>query len=353
MGITISSALARQEFTKALVKNFRQQTSVPHFLKSFFPSVQKNSDTLSWSTMGLREFKAATTERGGVGNRNTFSRSTENIVLPPYYREYADISKFDAYKLLYNGGSDSVESGPIADLVVEATEKMVEIRKKIERDWEYQCAQMLLTGAYTDNQGQLFDFSRVAGSLVTLSGGALWSAPTTAVPLDNLGAGARFLRNTGKTGATTFDVILGDGVLPYLLDSNQVKTRADIRRYEQVMINMPQANALGGVFQGEVTDGTFRFRLWSYPEVYESATDTYTYYVPAGKVLILPEKPAFEFQHAGIAKMDEKGNTTLVKDQFVLSQYIDQRRTTNEWHIESTGLAVLKAKDQVYTLTVL
>lgn len=352
MGLKISSNIARTEFTKALVANFRQQTTVKSFLRSFFPSVQKNSDTLSWSTMGLREFKAATVERDTYGNRNTFSKSTENIVLPPYYNEYADISKLDAYKLLYGGGSDSVESGPISDLVIEATEKIVELRKKIERDKEYQCAQMLLTGAYTSTQGQLFDFGRAAGSLVTLVGALRWNQLTTSVPLDDLGAAAIYLRTVGKANSTTFDVILGQGVLSYILDSTQVKTRADIRRYEQASINMPQANAIGGVFQGEVTDGTFRFRLWSYPEFYESVADTFTPYVPANKVIVLPERPAFEFQHAGINKMDDMGRVSLVKDEYVLSQYIDPRRKTNDWELESTGLAVLKAKDQVYTITV-
>lgn len=352
MGVTLSSSIARSQFSKAVVATFKQETVVKSFFRSWFKPVQKNTDTLSYSTVGLREWVAKDVERGSQGNRRTYSLSKENIVLPPYYNEYSDITKMSGYDLLYGKSSDSnVDVSEIKDLMVDSVEALIENRKTIERAHELQCSQALLTGVVVPYVGNSYNFGRSAASLVQLVGARLWSAPTTCTPLDDLVDGATFLRTVGKATGGTFDVIMGEGAFINFLNSNQVKNTAEVRRYELTNITIAAATATGGVFHGDVSWGSYRFRIWTYPSAYESSTETYTEYMPDNKVIMLPENPKFEFMFAGIPIMDENGKITMVKDQFVIQQFIDTRRKTNEFTLESCGLAVLKAKDQCYTIT--
>jgi hypothetical protein len=346
----IGVQIARAQFTKAVVEKYKQNVEVKGFLRSFFPSVQKNTLTLSYDTIGMREYKAEDIERGADGNRNTLSTSTENIILPPYYNEYLDITKLHLYDKLYGAGTDDVEVGLVKDFLLDVNEGITELRKKIERSKEYQCAQVLQTGIVTTTRGGTFDFGRAAGSLVVPS--VLWSVAATANPLGDLALGGDYLRTVGKAQGGIINVILAGDALSALLNTTQVKTQADLRNFFNVSIRQEQQNSVGAVFQGEIRWNSYIYRMWTYPEYYETSGNVMTPYITTGKVILLPENPAFSFMNAAVPQLLTQGQRAVAQE-YVLSDWIDLRKKTHEWQIESTGLAVPKAKDQIYTLSVL
>jgi hypothetical protein len=346
----LSVQSARDQFTKAVVPKFRQNPQVLGFLASFFPAVQRNTLALSYNTTGVREYKAEDIERGAEGNRNKASTTTENVILPPYYNEYLDITKLHLYDKLYGAGTNDVEVGVVKDFLLSVTEELTELRKKIERAYEYQAAQVLTTGVVTTSKGGNFDFGRSGSSIVTA--GTLWSVAATATPLDNLVTGANFLRTEGKVQGGIINVIMGGPALSAFLNTTQVKSIADIRKFDNIVVRPEQQNSVGAVFQGEVRYGSYMFRVWTYPEFYETSGNVMTPYIADNKVILIPERPAFQLMHAAVPQLLTNGQVASA-DQYVLSDWIDQRKKTHEWQIESTGLCVPKAKDQIYTLTVL
>lgn len=344
---TISTTDARGLFTKMLIDVYKERTAPTAFLRSFFPAKETATKELSIEVQRGTEKIAVDVERGTEGNRNMFSKSTEKIFIPPYYREYFDITELDLYDRLFS--DSNIDDGVFTDFMDQVADKLRMLQDKIERAYELQCSQVLETGIVQLNAGINIDFKRKAASLVDKGAGNYWATGTIS-PYTDLENGANFLRQVGKAQGSIFNVIMGSSALADFLDNTLVKERADIRNFTMDILAAPQRDSVGASMHGQVSGGAYRFNILSYPQFYDNSAGVSTAYVNAKKIILLPENPRFKLGFAAVPQLVTAGGVR--KGAFIVGDYIDERNDKHVFDIKSAGVAIPTAVDQIYTLQV-
>ena len=352
----ISTTDARAIFTQKLIDVYKERTAPTAFLRSFFANKESNTKQISIEVQRGTEMIAVDVERGTKGNRNSFSKSTEKIFVPPFYYEYFDATDLDFYDRLFlqDGTVDGVTFG---QWVSEIADKLMMLQDKIERAYELQCAQVLETGIVLLKNGTNIDFKRKAASLVANVAGNTW-ATGTVDPYATLEAGCTFLRTVGKSQGTVYNAIMGSTALSHFLNNTIVKGRADIRNFSLDNIKTAQKNAVGGVLHGEVTCGSYTVRIWTYPEYYDIAGGSSNVpYINAKKVILIPETPKFVLGFAAVPQL--VGNVANVgaglagkRGAYLIGEYVDVENTAHNINIKSAGVAIPVGVDQIYTVQV-
>ncbi len=347
MLINTSDALGL--YTSKVIDAYRQKSTPTAFLRSFFPTVE--SPTLEVSIEVQRGFEKVAVDvvRGTDGNRNTFSRSTQKLFVPPYFREWFDATQLQLYDRLY--GATQIADSVFSAYINSVADSASELQAKIERAYELQCAQVLTSGIVTVAVGTNVDFKRKAASLVDLTPGSYW-ADNGVDPVTSLQTGCDFLRQVGKAEGGVFNLILGSTALRDFLNNTAVQNRGKIVQYALDLINMPQRNSVGASFHGEVSVGTYRVRLWSYNQFYDDAlTGDSTPYIDPKKVILLPETPKFKLAFGAVPQLITP-ETMPKMGAFLMNEYIDQRSKSRVVDIESCGLAIPTAVDTIWTAKV-
>jgi hypothetical protein len=345
--MNISTTQARGEYTNKLIALYKERPKVMTFLRSFFKNVESATKYVSIEVQRGTEKIAADVMRGTEGNRNSFSNVTGKTFLPPYYREYFDATELDLYDSLFT--ADSISAPIFAQFLDSVAEKFAMMVDKIERAYEKQCADVLLSGIITLNDGTTIDFKRKAGSMVDNTASP-WSGAYS--PFTQLEAGAQFLRETGKSQGTVYNAIFGPQVLAAFLDNADVKERQNLFHMNLDAIRAPQREAVGGTYHGEISIGSYKCRIWTYPEVYTAANGTTTPYLEAKKVIMIPEAPNFVMGFAAVPRLLSE-NAAPQKGAYVFGDFKDERNTAHIFDVKSAGVALPVAVDQIYTMEVL
>lgn len=343
----IPSNQARGIFTQMVVDLYRERPIVQSFLRSFFTNKEESTRYVSIEVQRGTEKVAVDVLRGTEGNRNMFSKSTEKIFEPPLFREFFDATQLDLYDSLF--GRTSIDSGVFGSFMEQVAEKLGLLQDKIERAYELQCAQVFETGIVTVANGTNIDFKRKAGSLVPNGAGNTW-ATGTVDPFGTLEAGCNFLRQVGKSQGGTYNAILGSTALTNFLNNTIVKERAGIRNFFLDNVRAPQRNSVGASLHGQVSCGSYNVNLWTYPEFYDNSSSVSTPYINPKKVIILPEAPKFTMAFAAVPQLVDESNPMPTKGAFRISDFRDERKTTHEYDIQSAGIAIPTAVDQIYTV---
>lgn len=345
---SIATSDARGLFTKMLVDIYRERVAVMSFLRSFFTVKESATKELSIEVQRGTEKLAVDVERGTEGNRNTFSRSTEKIFIPPFYREYFDATELALYDRLFS--DTSIDDGVFTNFLEQVAEKLGLLQDKIERSYELQASEVFETGIVQLNAGINIDFKRKAASLVDKTAGQYWATGTVS-PYTDMEAAGDFLRKTGKSQGSVINVIMGAEAFADFLNNTIVKERADIRNFSMDVIAAPQRGAVGQSFHGQVSAGAYRFNIWSYPEFFDNSSDVSTPYVNPKKVIFLPETPRFTLGFAAVPQLLTEGQAVR-KGAFIIGDFKDVRNAKHDFDIKSAGVAIPVAVDQIYTLQV-
>lgn len=352
--MNISFSDAESLFTKKVVAVFADTPRPLSFGRSFFREVETDTKEISIMVQRGTEKIAVDVTRGTEGNRNKFDKSTEKIFVPPYYREFFDLTELDVYDNLLQ--SAMVAPAMFGRFIKTVAEKSQVMADAIDRAYEKQCWDVLQTGIVTLNKGTNIDFKRKAGSIVNISGisGRAWTVANnaTTTPYADLEAACTFARTEGKTSASVFNAIFGTEALASFLSLPQVQSRNDIKNITLDTISTPQRNAAGGVLHGELTAGSYRIRIWSYPEYYDNASGVSTQYVDSKNVIVVPENPAFLLSYAAVPQLIEPGQMPK-KGKFIFDNYKDERNTNHIFDVKSAGVAIPVGVDQIYTMKVL
>lgn len=348
MAIPISDA--RVLFTDSLIAVFKDGTTVSGFLRSFFTVNEKMTKYLSIAVRRNNELVAVDVHRHSSGNRNSFSKDTLKQFMPPLYYEYLDATEFDLYDRTITAIANN-DMTFFAQLTEEMAEGLMELRKKIERAIEIQCAQVFQTGIIQLNSGVNIDFKRKAASLIAYVAGNDFSVGTVS-PYNVLEAGCIFLRQQGKAQGGTFIAILGSEALSALLDNTIVKSRADIRNFHMDELRAPQRESNGATMHGEITCGSYRVKLFAYPEYYVNSGGTPTSYVDPKQVIMLPENPEFTLGYAAVPQLIQ-GQSIAQKGAYLVQEFMNEETASHKLAIKSAPVAIPVAVDQIYTVEVL
>ncbi len=348
---------ARGLFTKALIERYSERVTPTSFLRSFFKVVEKDTKELSIEVQRGTEKVAVDVMRGVEGNRNTFSKSSEKIFIPPYFREFFDMTDLDLYDRVFGTTNESVSASVMAEITGQASEKLSMLVDKINRAYELQCAQVLQTGIVILNAATNIDFKRKAGSMVDLGGGNYW-AVATVDPTTSIIAGCTFLRNTGKATGGVFNMICGATALADMLNNPLFQAKANLRRIDLMDIQGPETNVEGGTFHGEISAGTNRVRIWSYDEIYVDAAAATQNYIDPKNIVLIPIKPTFTLGFGAVPVLKTTGSEMMPvvagaqRGAFVFGNRVDPFNEKHVMDVKSAGVAIPTAVDQIYTAQV-
>lgn len=349
---------ARGVFTNMMLAAYKERIPVSGFLRSFFSSMTSDTKYVSIEVQRGTEKIAVDVLRGVAGKRNTFSKSSEKFFQPPMYNENFDATQLDRYDLVF-GQNANISPATIGYLSSDVADKYIQIRDKIERAKELQAAQVFETGVVVTNQGDNIDFKRKSTSLVDLKANP-WSTASTDVEAQLVGA-AEFIRKTGKNGNPVFNLIISGTAWIALKKTNYFKDNAEYRQVKLIDINLPQAEAFGAAYHGQITAGAYIFNVWTYDEGYEDANGTWTRYTNEKKMVIIPTMGAkFVFSHAGIpAIIRDMKNVEFpeyiknIAGEYWMNNFIDPQAKSHTFELLSAPLAVPVTVDMIYTAQIL
>ena len=337
-------------FTKTLVAAYKERVVVQDFLSTFFPTSPSDitdSAEISVVVQRTKEKIAIDVERGADGNRNTFEKSTEKIFISPYFREYFDQNAMQMYENMWRGSV--VSTNAFARMINNLADHSMSLQDKIERRYELQRAQSLLTGIITMDvaPGQI-TFTRKAASFNNQSAQP-WNQGAVIIK-NQLQDGCEWLRKNGKVNSFTFELIGGSGAIRAILNNTIILTAQNLFHYVPDQLVAPRKNSKGGVYHGTLSCGPYSVNIWSYPDFYEDANGVMQPYITDASAILLPENPNFKMVYAAVPQLLDPGQAPKT-GKFMLSEYTDQKKKTREFHVESAGMPLLVAVDHVYTFT--
>lgn len=346
----IPATQAMGVFTDSIFAWFQEDIPVKGFLRSFFPSRFNQSKLISLAVRRGTEYMAADVFRYSDGNRNKFSKASLKTFLPPYFHEYLDMSDHHLYDNMIMAIASGNANQAMA-LVQEMANDFTELRKKIERKAEFMCAQVLQTGVVTLASGDDIDFKRKAASIVAYSSGIDFSIGTVD-PSEVIKAGCEFIRTQGKSAQSTFNLIMGDSVLPALINNTLIKGRNDIRQYTLDKIQSPFMATTGAAFHGELSCGAYVVRLWTYPENYESSAGVFANYIDTKKIILLPSETIGSLEYALVPQLPLEGRLPQT-GEYLVQEEIKTIEALHRMHIKSTCVPIPIHVDKIWTATVL
>ena len=361
MAITIQDHSAT--LTKKVVGKFEEMIPVRTGFAGWFPEETTPTLEVDVEVQRDNDLIAVDVVRFTEGNKNKSSRLSEHKYIPPYFKEDYDFQRDQVYMntIALGVGMESAQVNRV--LATNAVKQVTKNRDKVIRNIRKQQADVLQTGIVSLSNGDNIDYRRKATSMVALSGGALWSAPTTAQPLTNLRAGMDFLRNVGNSGGSSVNVIMRSAALEALLATTQVKEQGPnvIQQIQRININMPQFEGVSGfAFHGQVAAGDFVVNLWTYNEKYTDANGATQYYLAENKVVMIPNDFQGKTVFGGLPTM-VKGNVAgvatsmpgIVEAQYLIRSYSDEKTMSSTIELTSAPLVVPFTIDKIYTIQVL
>lgn len=350
---------ARDILTRTYTAAYNENIPAPSFLKTFFPSKVYPNAAVSIEVRRGTERIATDVVRGTRGNRNTFSRSTEKKYLPPFFKENFDATELDIYDRM-PGVSEEVPSAMvIGQIGREVGEKYIELRNKIERAKELQCAQVLDSGVVTMINGDNIDFKRKAASMVDLGAGEYWNNPGADVEA-HLIASAEFIRQKGKNGTPEFDLIMPGAGWVALKKTDYFTDDANFNNVQLNDIRRPQTAAFGASFHGQITAGAYTINVWTYDEGYEDADLVFTNYWNRKKAVMVPvQGTRFEMSHAAVpAIIRDKSNAEFgetigrISAEYYRTNMIDKNAMAHYFYLMSACVPVPITIDMIYTMQI-
>lgn len=354
MGV-ISISQAQGIFTDKLQAVYREKIMPTAFLRSFFLPKESNTKLVSIAVRRGKEMAAVDVQRGTEGNRNTFSKSSRKKFLPGYFEEYVDATELDFYDTMWNGTGE-VDVAVFKDWLEEAIEALDELIFKIDRAYEIMCSQVFESGTVQLVNGDSINFGRKAGSIVAHSGATDWATGTVS-PYDTIEAGCNFIRTKGKSTGTVLNCIMGSTAHKDFMKNDIVLERNDLQSIKLDSIAKPQ-RVSDATLHGEITAGSFRVRIWTYNEYYDTSAASNIEYINPKKIIILPETPNFKFMYSGVPQLlgdkgaNEGAGLAGKKGRYHVSEHLDTRKKAHQIIVESAGVPVPVAVDQLYTVQV-
>lgn len=357
---TISATQAKAEFTSFLADVYRDELPSTQFLKQFFPAMQAYVKYLSIQVEHDLELRASDIRRGNPANTNIFSIQTEKVFLPPYYAEQFNVTEMDLYDRLF--GSTAIDAGVYKEFISQVSRNLNRLRNKIMRAEEFQCSEVLETGIVSLQNGVSIDYKRDAESLVDLGADGYWGIGGVN-PFETFIRAAKYLRQVGKSPDVIYNVLLGEKAMSDLYANDLFKSEVFQNLNNNInQLLMPTAGKEGSAFHGELSAGSYRFRLMTYPQYFQTDATTFVPYLNTRKIVVIPANPRFKFGYAAVPQtlMNYQGGgingqfteIDTVAQAYVVDHYPMLQNDAHFIRIKSAGLAIPTAVRQIWTGTV-
>lgn len=224
-------------------------------------------------------------------------------------------------------------------------EDMEELSQRCDRLEEKQIVEAATAGTVTVNNAKgesyVVDYGMDSDNKVTLTGDDVWGGATSDI-LGDLEAGGQRL---AKKGYVATDIVLdvnaaakyrADTAILALMDNRRV----DIGKFEPRMLAGQRVQYLG-----PISGIGFNVDVWCYLGGYETADDTFTYYLDSNRCIMIGQ---------GVEVQQVYGKLENFKTNFRAARYPqmvpDKYGKLIEMTMESSPLAVLRNPNALYSI---
>lgn len=341
---------ARGLYTKSLIAVYAQRRKPSSFFTSLYKKVISDTLELSIEVQRGQQLIAVDVARGTEGNRNTFNYSTEKVFIPPYFKEFFNITDIDLYDRLYLGADVSPEV--VARFIRTAAQKMDILKDKIDRAVEKMCADALLTGIITTKNGDNINFGRKAASLLD-GGSTTYFTDGSLDVFSQFEADAQFIRDNGLVTDVVFNVILGSQALHDLLNNTSYQNRQKLFQQKLDNVMPPEFNELTGFnYHGQITIGKYRANLLTVVDTYKDRdSGTITPFMDTKKYIMVPMNTDYVLGYGANPQLitDPAPGIGIVKGEYIMYDFVDPQLLSHTFNIQSSPLPIPVAIDTAVT----
>lgn len=340
-------------YTQKTIAKYDEMIPEANFLQSLFKVDTTAALDVSIEIRRGSKYLAVEVQRGGASNGNDFTKSSLKMFRPPMYSEDFVANHMTAYNIPFGSGVVTPET--VSRATMESARKLGMLRTKISRAKEKQCSEVLFDGTVTTKFNDVIDYARSASSKVDLSGlGGYWNTVTTDVETQLVG-GAEFIRNTGNSSATQFDLLMSGEQFIALKKTNFYKDDANRDAKAQLQdINRPIARAGGANYHGTLNAGAYIFHIWTYDAVYTNDSEAEVRFTPNNKTLMMPiQETGLILAHGGVPVIGANGMPVAKKGEYIVRDFVDRKEVSHTWFVESAPLATCHIPDRFYTMQTL
>jgi len=356
--MAISILEHRAAFTSKVVGEFKEVIPVRAGFTDLFPSETTPSYYVDIMVKRGSKNIAVDVKRFTDGDKTKFSISQEKKFLPPHYKLDYDYTRSDIYLSSAALGVTNSASANKA-MAIKALEAVVENKDSIIIAIRKQQADVLQTGVVSIKNGDNIDYKRRSASMVDIGAGNYWTT-TTNRPKDDIQAGLKFLRNTGRSSGGTVNMFMRGEDYLSMMETDQMKEIANFRRIENIEIGMPQFSELSGMtFQGRVAGVDRVVNVYTYDETYDDENGDEQYFLTLGNVVMIPSdfKGKTIFGALPAEVMSTVAGVTemvpgIVEADFLLRGYSDRRTLSSTLELTSSPLVVPFTIDKIYTMKI-
>lgn len=200
------------------------------------------------------------------------------------------------------------KQNPADKLPMKVGKQFAQLENRVQRALELQASQGLTTGkvqmqGYNDKNEVVViyevDFDLPAENKITPA--ILWSAATTAKPINDLEGAVQVINNHAATPGTNIGIFMSVDSFQTFKETTQVKESYNNRRFEYGKITPKMVNALGATYKGNV-EGVGE--IWTYSRQYKDAANADKNFMPDKTVLVVDLDSVFEEHYGVIENMD-------------------------------------------------
>ncbi len=354
---SIPSNQASPLLTSAIEARYDEMKDIKvnNFFRSFYKEVFSN---VMYPVIEIRrgsERIAKDVPRGHQGRRIEVSKFTQKAFQLLYFNQYFDATTLQQYFRVF--GSSSFAQNDLIDLGGALATERKASTDMIERTMEIHCASILEDGSITASDGSILDFGRKADSMIDKGAGQYWDDHARDIYAD-MKEMCDFLRQVGKAQGQVFNFIAGTKVFQAMRRNDEFNKRLSQINNKRDLIPPSQMNATGAIYQFETDVDSYKVRVWTYNDFYQTNEDnvnpTFAPYKVEETGVMLPEAPKFTMLYGAVPRVTTDLNTaTLLSGKFIFSDFVNPEKKYHRFYTESAPLPVPEAIDQICTIQAL
>jgi len=349
---------------KKIAGKFEEVIPVRSGFAGWFPEETTPTLLVSVEVQRDTDLIAEDVVRFTEGTKNKYTKATENLYQPPYFKLDYDFNRDNVY-MTSIAQANILDNPTINQIITMNAYKAVEKnRNKIIRAIRKQQADVLQTGIVTVASGDNVDFRRKAASMVNVSTGpgAKYWDDVTSLPIQDIGYGLDFLRNVANSGGSAVNVVMRTKALNALLQTNYMKDNGKniLQQIQRVNVGMPQFDGMSGfALHGQIASGDFAVNIWTYNEKYTDKNGAIQYYLAENLVVMIPDDFKGKTVFGGLPTMVQTNvNGTpsavpgIVEAPYLIRPYADLKTLSSTIELTSAPLVIPFTIDKIYTMQV-
>lgn len=331
---------------------FDKKAPVTNFLTNFFEPEELTTSKVTLHGRAVKAIYSTDVKPGTDGNRFELSNFDEKEYEIPEYNDYDRLAAVDL-------DIQQFGQSKFAENVAKASSKIAKIQLTAadmqELAIEKQASDAFFQGKIKLVHGNAIEFQKPASHTIDKSS-AKWNT-TASDPISDIATACGLIKSDAKLAGGEYHIVMDAVTINAFLNNAAVKGNSNWNNGLTLNdIKFPEEMAGGANFHGRLTTGGKIINVWSYDATYTIPTGKgfanegkTVGFIPAGGVLVLPQKRTLKRFYGANAAVPEKFTDVLTD----AVQLVKGRRYLYQYAVLGGGNCVVEAGCKSRPLVVL